>query len=107
MTSQTEFYEAAIQALHEKLEQAKAQFESEKVKIEQGSSDQMTRLKADLDASLAEKGELQKEIFDKVEAHEKQVLLQKNIDQLSGTLEELRSEKEELVTQVKKEQDEV
>lgn len=67
----------------------------------------MTRLKADLDASLAEKGELQKEIFDKVEAHEKQVLLQKNIDQLSGTLEELRSEKEELVTQVKKEQDEV
>lgn len=54
----------------------------------------MTRLKADLDASLAEKGELQKEIFDKVEAHEKQVQLQKNIDQLSSSLAELRSEKE-------------
>ena len=35
----------------------------------------MTQLKTDLDASLAEKGELQKDIFDKVEAHEKQVLL--------------------------------
>ena len=35
----------------------------------------MNRLKTDLDVTLAEKGELQKEIFDKVEAHEKQVLL--------------------------------
>lgn len=70
--------------MHEKLEQAKAQFESEKVKIEQIAQDQMKRLKDDLDASLAEKGELQKEIFDKVEAHEKQVLLEKNIDSLNS-----------------------
>ena len=32
----------------------------------------MTQLKADLDASLAEKGELQKDIFDKVEAQMKE-----------------------------------
>ena len=63
----------------------------------------MTQLKADLDATLAEKGELQKEIFDKVEAHEKQVQLQKSIDQLNGTLEELRAERDELQGQVKRE----
>lgn len=56
----------------------------------------MTQLKADLDASLAEKGELQKEIFDKVEAHEKQLLLQKNIDSLQNNLDEILSQKNQL-----------
>ncbi len=60
----------------------------------------MTELKANLDATLAEKGELQKEIFDKVEAHEKQLLLQKNIDSLTKTLEELQLEKGTLETQL-------
>ena len=43
----------------------------------------MTRLKADLDASQAEKGELQKDIFDKVEAQMRQQEFQRNIDQLN------------------------
>lgn len=59
-------------ALSEKLEQLKDTFESEKLKIENTAKDQMDQLKKDLDATLAEKGELQKEIFDKVAAHEKQ-----------------------------------
>lgn len=47
-----------ICTLTEKIEQSKASFESDKVRIEQEALDQMTRLKADLDATLAEKGEL-------------------------------------------------
>ena len=60
----------------------------------------MTQLKADLDATLAEKGELQKEIFDKVAAHEKQLLLQKEIDNLNSTLDEVKAEKETVKTQL-------
>lgn len=60
----------------------------------------MTQLKADLDTTLAEKGELQKDIFDKVAAHEKQLLLQKEIDNLNSTLEELKAEKEAAMTQL-------
>ena len=78
--SMTEEHEASMEALNAKLEQMRQTFDSEKAKIEQTAQDQMTQLKADLDATLAEKGELQKEIFNKVEAHEKQLLLQKNID---------------------------
>ena len=66
----------------------------------------MNQLKSDLDATLAEKGELQKEVFDKVEAHEKQNLLQKNIDQLSKTLEEVQTEKEQITKSLKHERDE-
>ena len=61
-----------VRELNERLETMKETFKSEKVKIEQIAQDQMNQLKADLDATLAEKGELQKEVFDKVEAHEKQ-----------------------------------
>ena len=54
----------------------------------------MAQLKADLDSTLAEqKGELQKEVYAKVEAHEKQTQLQKSIDQLTKTLEEVQAEK--------------
>lgn len=66
-----EEHEVQLQELNERLETMKETFKSEKVKIEQIAQDQMTQLKADLDATLAEKGELQKEVFDKVEAHEK------------------------------------
>ena len=38
-------------ALTEKLEQLKSTFEAEKQRVEQDARDQMTRLKADLDAS--------------------------------------------------------
>jgi hypothetical protein len=105
--SLTDEYETAICSISEKLDQAKASFEIEKVKIEQDALDQMTRLKADLDATLAEKGELQKEVFDKVEAHEQKLILQKSIDNLNSTLTELKSEKETLLGHIKKEQDEV
>lgn len=92
----SEEYEVALNALTEKLDQASSSFEIEKQKIEKAAQDQMTQLKADLDATLAEKGELQKEIFNKVEAHEKQVLMQKNIDQLNATLEKLRGDNDQL-----------
>ena len=85
--SLSEDHEVQAANLNEKLEVMKETFEAEKIKIEQVAQDQMNQLKSDLDATLAEKGELQKEVFDKVEAHEKQNLLQKSIDQLSKTLE--------------------
>ena len=69
--SLSEDQEIKMASLNEKLEVMKETFEAEKIKIEQDALDQMTRLKSDLDATLAEKGELQKEVFDKVEAHEK------------------------------------
>jgi len=58
INSLTGEYESVICTLTEKIEQSKASFESDKVRIEQEALDQMTRLKADLDATLAEKGEL-------------------------------------------------
>ena len=72
LRANSEEHEAKTVALTEKLEQLKASFEAEKLKIEQSARDQMTHLKADLDASQAEKGQLQKDIFDKVEAQMKQ-----------------------------------
>ena len=66
----------------------------------------MNQLKSDLDATLAEKGELQKEVFDKVEAHEKQNLLQKSIDQLTKTLDEVQAEKDEVGRSLKQEREE-
>ena len=78
----------------EKLEQLRATAEAERAKLEQDAHDQMAQLKADLDSTLAEqKGELQKEVYAKVEAHEKQTQLQKSIDQLTKTLEEVQAEK--------------
>ena len=78
----------------EKLEQLRATAEAERAKLEQDAQDQMAQLKADLDSTLAEqKGELQKEVYAKVEAHEKQTQLQKSIDQLTKTLEEVQAEK--------------
>ena len=93
-------YETKMVIWNEKLEAMRLTFDSEKAKVEKAAQDQMTELKANLDATLAEKGELQKEIFDKVEAHEKQLLLQKNIDSLTKTLEELQLEKGTLETQL-------
>jgi len=40
----------------------------------------MNRLKADLDVSQAEKGELQKDIFEKAEAQMRQQEFQRSID---------------------------
>ena len=78
----------------EKLEQLRATAEAERAKLEQDAHDQMAQLKTDLDSTLAEqKGELQKEVYAKVEAHEKQTQLQKSIDQLTKTLEEVQAEK--------------
>ena len=54
----TEEHESKTALLNERLESLKASYEAEKQKMEQDSRDQMTRLKADLDASQAEKGEL-------------------------------------------------
>ena len=65
-------HDQQITTLNEKIEIMKQTFEAEKIKIEQVAQDQMNQLKSDLDTTLAEKGELQKEVFDKVEAHEKQ-----------------------------------
>jgi len=87
--SLSEDYDAKMATWNEKLELVRQTFDLEKTKIEKAAQDQMTQLKANLDATLAEKGELQKEVYDKVEAHEKQLLLQKSIDSLSKTLEEL------------------
>ena len=96
-------YEVKMANWNEKLETMRVTFDTEKAKIEKAAEDQMTELKANLDATLAEKGELQKEIFDKVEAHEKQLLLQKNIDSLSKTLQELQQEQLALETQLSEE----
>ena len=104
--SLSEDYEVQTTSLNEKLETMKETFEAEKIKIEQVARDQMNQLKSDLDATLAEKGELQKEVFDKVEAHEKQNLLQKSIDQLTKTLDEVQAEKEEVGRSLKQEREE-
>ena len=56
--SLAEEHEEKQRQLNEKLEQLRETFEAERVKIEQHAQDQMTQLKADLDATLAEKGEL-------------------------------------------------
>ena len=105
----SEEYESALNALTEQLDQAKISFETEKQKIEQSAQDQMTKLKGDLDATLAEKGEMQqKEILDKqVEAHEKQEQLKKDIDHLNSNLEKLTGDNMKLESQVRKEQEEV
>ena len=66
----------------------------------------MTRLKADLDASLAEKGELQKDIFDKVEAQMKQQEFQRSIAQINQKVAELNSEKDQLSAQIRAEKQE-
>ena len=98
--SLSEDYDAKMATWNEKLELVRQTFDLEKTKIEKAAQDQMTQLKANLDATLAEKGELQKEVYDKVEAHEKQLLLQKSIDSLSKTLEELQQEKATLEIQL-------
>ena len=98
--SLSEDYDVKMAAWNEKLELVRQTFDLEKTKIEKAAQDQMTQLKANLDATLAEKGELQKEVYDKVEAHEKQLLLQKSIDSLSKTLEELQQEKATLEIQL-------
>ena len=106
LRSLSEDHEVQTASLNEKLEIMKETFEAEKIKIEQDARDQMNQLKSDLDATLAEKGELQKEVFDKVEAHEKQNLLQKSIDQLTKTLDEAQVEKEEVSRSLKQEKEE-
>lgn len=102
----TEDYETKTALLNERLESLRATYEAEKQKIEQDSRDQMTRLKADLDASQAEKGELQKDIFDKVEAQMRQQEFQRNIDQLNQTVTELSLEKESLNSHIRAEKQE-
>ena len=65
-------FEEKENASNEKIDQLQLNFEAERAKIEKNAQDQMTKLKADLDATMAEKGELQKEeAYAKVEAHEK------------------------------------
>ena len=54
----TEEHKIKSNELALKIEQMKETFEIEKTRIEQVSKDQMTQLKQDLDASLAEKGQL-------------------------------------------------
>jgi len=63
--------EEKVASLSLRLDLLKTSFEEERGKIEKTAKDQMEALKADLDATLAEKGEHQKEVYDKVEAHEK------------------------------------
>ena len=54
----TDDHEVKLAELNEKLDIMKETFEAEKIKIEQVAQDQMNSLKSDLDATLAEKGEL-------------------------------------------------
>ena len=51
-------YEAKMANWNEKLESMRVTFDTEKAKIEKAAEDQMTELKDNLDATLAEKGEL-------------------------------------------------
>jgi len=106
LRSLAEEHDEKVASLNEKLEKLSESFESERVKIEQLAQDQVNQLKINLDTTLAEKGELQKQVHDKIEAHEKQLQLQKSIDQLNKILADLQTEKVALTAQLSAEREE-